>query len=74
MGAIVAGDLQDNGTQRIGYQIQQEALSRGALLRPIGNTLYWLPPLITDRQTIAKLAEITLNSIEAIYSQGNCIL
>ncbi len=74
MGAIVAGDLQDNGTQRIGYQIQQEALSRGALLRPIGNTLYWLPPLTTDRQTIAKLAEITLNSIEAVYSQGNRIL
>ncbi|MBA2710039.1 MAG: adenosylmethionine--8-amino-7-oxononanoate transaminase [Tatlockia sp.] len=69
VGAIVAGDLVANGKKRIGYQLYQEALSRGALLRPLGNTLYWLPPLNTDHQTIEKLAEITLNSINAIYDQ-----
>ena len=68
IGAIVAADLEENGTPRIGYQLQQEALRQGALLRPLGNTLYWLPPLTTDHQTIGKLAEITLNSIQAVYS------
>lgn len=68
MGAIVAGDLENCDIQRLGYQIYQEALNRGALLRPLGNTLYWLPPLTTDQQTIEKLAEITLHSIEAVYS------
>ena len=67
IGAIVAGDLIDNGSKRLGYQLQQAALQRGALLRPIGNTLYWLPPLTTDKETIGKLAEITLNSIQDIY-------
>ncbi|MCX7116762.1 MAG: adenosylmethionine--8-amino-7-oxononanoate transaminase [Legionellales bacterium] len=66
IGAIIAGDLEGPNSQRIGYQIHQEALRHGALLRPLGNTLYWLPPLTTDRQTIEQLAEITQNSIEAV--------
>ena len=70
MGAIVAGDLAETDSPRIGHQIQQEALSRGALLRPLGNTLYWLPPLTTDLETIEKLAEITLHSIEAVYTRN----
>ncbi|WP_370569084.1 adenosylmethionine--8-amino-7-oxononanoate transaminase [Legionella sp. PL877] len=68
IGAMVAADLVESGNNRIGYQLYQEALNRGALLRPLGNTLYWMPPLNTDKQTIEKLTEITLNSIEAIYS------
>lgn len=67
VGALIAADLEDNGTMRLGYQLQQAALARGALLRPLGNTLYWLPPLNTDDKTIGKLAEITLDSIKAIY-------
>jgi adenosylmethionine-8-amino-7-oxononanoate aminotransferase len=69
IGAMVAGDLEETGIPRIGYKIQQEALTRGALLRPIGNTLYWLPPLTTDGQTIEKLAEITQQSIDAVYKE-----
>ena len=70
IGAIVAGDLAGPESLRLGYQIQQEALNHGALLRPLGNTLYWLPPLTTDKQTIEKLAEITLKSIEAVYKSA----
>ena len=68
IGAIVAGDLEGSMDQRIGYQVHQEALRRGALLRPMGNTLYWLPPLNTDFATIEQLAEITLNAVNAVYS------
>ncbi|AHE67402.1 adenosylmethionine--8-amino-7-oxononanoate transaminase [Legionella oakridgensis] len=67
LGACVAGDLDGIVDKRIGFQLYQEALNRGALLRPMGNTLYWLPPLTTDKETIEKLAEITLNSIRAVY-------
>lgn len=70
VGAIVAADLVDYGTQRIGYRVYQEALQLGALLRPLGNTLYWFPPLNIDNQTIEKLAEITLNSIRMAYSKN----
>ena len=68
IGAIIAADLDNRDSPRIGFQIHQEALRRGALLRPLGNTLYWLPPLTTAHHTIEKLAEITFQSIEAVYS------
>ncbi|WP_423202006.1 adenosylmethionine--8-amino-7-oxononanoate transaminase [Legionella lansingensis] len=71
IGAMVAADLVESEHKRVGYQLYLEALNRGALLRPLGKTLYWLPPLNSDKQTIEKLAEITLNSIKAIYSKSN---
>ena len=67
LGAMVAADLVDWKNKRLGYDFYQEAIKLGALIRPIGNTLYWLPPLNTEHKTIMQLAEITLNSIYQIY-------
>ncbi|MGL6028620.1 MAG: adenosylmethionine--8-amino-7-oxononanoate transaminase [Legionella sp.] len=67
IGAVMAADLTLVANKRIGHEIYQQALKHGALLRPIGNTLYWLPPLNTSNETIGNLAEITLNSIKAAY-------
>lgn len=70
IGAIVAADFINPTQQRIGLHVANAALERGALLRPIGNTLYWLPPLTTENHTIEKLAEITSNAINTVYQQG----
>lgn len=70
VGAVVAADLIESSHTRIGFKIYQEAIKQGALIRPIGNTLYWLPPLNTDKKIIGKLAEITLNSIEEAYNKA----
>lgn len=67
MGLIVAADMESAPDYRIGQRIAKEAMTLGALLRPIGNTLYWLPPLNIDKKTIGNLAEITLNSIHRAY-------
>lgn len=67
IGAIVAGDLIGPKDQRLGFKLHQEALKQGAFIRPIGNTLYWLPPLNTSKETIEKLAEMTFGAIEAVY-------
>ena len=67
VGALIAGDLEGLPYQRMGYRLAEAARERGALLRPIGNTLYWLPPLNTTNETIEQLSEITLHSIKAIY-------
>lgn len=67
LGAVVAADLVNADSYRIGNEIYQQAIKYGALIRPIGNTLYWLPPLNTDLEIIGKLAKITLNSIDAGY-------
>ncbi|MFC3907547.1 adenosylmethionine--8-amino-7-oxononanoate transaminase [Legionella dresdenensis] len=68
IGAIAAADMPFPLEMRLGKQLEQEALSRGALLRPLGHTVYWLPPLNIEQETIVKLGEITLNSIMAVCS------
>ncbi len=70
IGAVVAADLTAVADYRIGHEVYQQALKYGALIRPIGRTLYWLPPLNTDKEIIGKLAEITLNSINAAYNKA----
>lgn len=37
---------------RIGYQIYKQALNLGLLLRPLGNVLYFNPPLVINEQEI----------------------
>lgn len=71
LGAIVAGEISNIHSSRVGYAFHKEALQFGALLRPIGNTLYWLPPLIADENTIQKLAESTKGAIQALQAKSS---
>lgn len=69
LGAVVAADLvlePELSKERVGYQIYQKAVERGALLRPLGNTLYWMPPLNTSLNLIDQLEAITCDSIQAV--------
>ena len=66
IGAIVAADLivtTEKKNERVGYRIFQEAVKMGAWLRPLGNTIYWLPPLNTHIGTLEVLKNITIQSI-----------
>lgn len=66
IGAVVAADLiNDSGIPRMGYRLYQEAVKLGALLRPLGNTIYWLPPLNVTDETLFELKEITLTLLRA---------
>lgn len=67
IGAWVAADLAPCTHPRPGHHIALQAQKRGALLRPMGNTLYWLPPLNTDFATLDALANITFEAIQATY-------
>lgn len=67
LGAVVAADLVPIANKRVGYSVFKEALNRGALMRPLGNTLYWFPPLNIEKKMVENLAEITLNSIKSVY-------
>jgi adenosylmethionine---8-amino-7-oxononanoate aminotransferase len=69
IGAIIAADLslkENDKNQRVGYQIFQKALQLGAWLRPLGNTIYWLPPLNVSLSTLEELRDITQISIKHI--------
>lgn len=62
LGLINAIELVENKTSkkgfdsklRIGYQIYKEALKLGLVLRPLGNVLYFNPPLIIEKNEIDK--------------------
>ncbi|MBX9586143.1 MAG: adenosylmethionine--8-amino-7-oxononanoate transaminase [Gammaproteobacteria bacterium] len=67
IGAIVAADLiEEKNIPRQGFKIFQEAIKRGALLRPLGNTLYWFPPLNIDEKILHELKLITLEAIQSV--------
>jgi adenosylmethionine-8-amino-7-oxononanoate aminotransferase len=50
--------------QRRGIRVYQYALSRGVLLRPLGNVIYFMPPYIITEQEIALMAEVAWQGIQ----------
>lgn len=52
--------------ERIGFEVYKEAMKNGALLRPLGDVIYFLPPLVISEKEIEKLTEIAYNAIKAI--------
>lgn len=63
IGGVVAADLICPENSRTGYEIYKVAVKKGALLRPLGNTIYWFPPLNMDDKTLNDLKHITRDSI-----------
>ncbi len=47
-----------------------EALERGALLRPIGSTLYFMPPYVIDEAAAGQLLRATLGALQASLRDG----
>lgn len=52
--------------KRIGYAIYKEALKNGLLLRPLGDVLYFNPPLNIERDELAIAINLMKKSIKAI--------
>lgn len=67
IGGIVAADLICiNNTARLGYLVYEAAIKAGILLRPLGNTIYWLPPLNITDEEIDELKNKTMQVLLAI--------
>ena len=52
--------------ERIGHRVFLEAMKRGAILRPIGNVIYFMPPLIITEVQIEELTQIAYDSIKTV--------
>jgi adenosylmethionine---8-amino-7-oxononanoate aminotransferase len=50
--------------ERRGRRVYLHALARGALLRPLGDVIYFMPPYVITPQEIDFLAEVALEGIE----------
>jgi adenosylmethionine-8-amino-7-oxononanoate aminotransferase len=55
-----------DGGLRTGWKVYREAMARGALLRPLGDTIYLCPPLIIDDAENAHLLAIVADSVDAV--------
>lgn len=51
---------------RISYQIYKKALGKGLILRPLGNVLYFNPPLIINEEELDKAVVICAESIKEV--------
>ena len=52
-----------DGKLRVGYEVYKEALKNGLILRPLGNVLYFNPPLNINNNEIDKAINICRDSI-----------
>jgi adenosylmethionine-8-amino-7-oxononanoate aminotransferase len=51
--------------ERRGLRVYRHALQRGAVLRPIGNVVYFMPPYVITPEEIDLLADIARTGIDA---------
>ncbi len=55
-----------NPSLRTGYQIYKKALDKGLLLRPLGDVLYFNPPLIISEEDMHNVVNTAYEALEAI--------
>lgn len=66
-GMIAAFDIEGyKPSDRIGTHIYREAMKQGLLLRPLGNTVYFMPPYIITTDEICKMVEIIKGIVEKL--------
>jgi adenosylmethionine-8-amino-7-oxononanoate aminotransferase len=72
VGMVAAVDLRAPGgapldpARRTGYRVYREAVRRGVLLRPIGDTMYLCPPLNVERADVAEMLAVLEACVEAV--------
>ena len=68
LGMIRAFDV-DTADPEFSGHLAREALSRGVLLRPIGNTVYWMPPYVITEEEMCFLATQTCSALIAVMEK-----
>jgi adenosylmethionine-8-amino-7-oxononanoate aminotransferase len=73
-GLVGAIDLTDaagaplDPARRTGFRVYREAVRRGALLRPLGDTMYLCPPLTTSPAELRAMLAILAESVDAVVA------
>ncbi len=69
---LMAGiDLgQHDPALRIGHRVTLEARARGAIVRPLGNTIVLMPPLVIAKSELRRLVAIVAESIAAALTDA----
>ena len=65
-GMIVAFDVEPTAREAFARRFFTAALEQELLLRPIGTTVYWMPPYVLTEEEIAGLGERTVGVLEKV--------
>ena len=57
-----------DSNNRTGYQIYKKALQKGVILRPLGDVIYFNPPLIIEKSDMDSVVDIALECTKEILS------
>jgi len=75
-GMVAAVDVRDadgrglDPRRRTGWHVYREAVRRGALLRPLGDTMYLFPPLTATQGELDEMVAILGDSLDAIFRRS----
>jgi adenosylmethionine-8-amino-7-oxononanoate aminotransferase len=70
-GFMVGIDLGDHEPAlRVGHRVAVEARERGAIIRPLGDTVVLMPPLAISRTDLSRLVAITAEAIVAAHASA----
>lgn len=56
-------------TLRVGYQIYKKALKKGVLLRPLGNVIYFNPPLIISKGDMDFVVDVAFDCTKEVLKE-----
>ncbi|NPA73269.1 MAG: adenosylmethionine--8-amino-7-oxononanoate transaminase [Epsilonproteobacteria bacterium] len=66
-GMIAAFDIKGfRSEERVGLRVYEYALKHGVLLRPLGNTVYFMPPYIITDKEIDKMMDIAYDAVSKL--------
>ena len=65
-GMICAFDVMPEVADGFSRRFFAEALQQGVLLRPIGTTVYWMPPYVVSDEEIALLGDVSLAVLDKV--------
>ena len=65
-GTIVAADVIAGGEEGVGPLLRERFLARGFLMRPLGNSVYVLPPYCIERPQLASIYDCLSELIDAL--------
>jgi adenosylmethionine-8-amino-7-oxononanoate aminotransferase len=58
--------------ERRGLTVYRHALTRGVLLRPLGNVIYFMPPYVVTPEEIALMVEVAAEGVELAARGAAC--
>ena len=66
-GMVAAFDIKGYRPEdRIGLQVYTYALENGVLLRPLGNTIYFMPPYIINKEQLDKVFNVAYKAVSSL--------